>query len=282
MLFRKPSPLRQPKKDSIFVFHNQYLSLWNKASAQIEYWESYWKSHKVNVLLLQAKEGSLGEFGKLFAKYVPKGSSVLEAGCGPGHLVAALVQRGYKACGIDNEPKVIEFARANFPDLDISEGDILSIDLPSGSMDCYFSVGVVEHFVDGPKDALREASRVLSPDGVLLISVPHLNPLRKSYLRLLASQGMQPQDGYRFHQYYYGTEDFKSLLSQAGFTILDSQPYAMEAFMIREHPLFARFWSSGLAREKVKKVFRKLFLIAPDFIKRRYAHMMMYVCKPAS
>jgi len=272
--------LRQPKKDTVFVCHDQRLTLWNKTPDQLEYWENYWDDDKKSSLLAQVKKSSLGEFENLFKKFVPVGCSILEAGCGPGHWVAALTQQGYAASGIDNEPKVVAFARSSFPDLDIREGNILSIKIPSNSIHCYFSVGVVEHFIDGPYKALHEAHRVLSPDGIMLISVPHLNPLRKAYLQSIYSGHIQVQDEYHFHQYYYDVEDFRSLLSQAGFTIVEIQPYAVEAFMIREHPLFAYFWSSRLAREKIKMVFRKLFLITPDIIKGRYAHMMMYVCKP--
>lgn len=268
-----------PKKDTIFKIHNQRLALWNKKSIQTQYWKDYWDEDKRNYLASTGKEGSLGEFESLFERYVPVNCSIIEAGCGPGHLVAALAKRGYSVIGIDNEPEVIRFANETFPQLSINIGDVLSIDLPSNSIDCYLSVGVLEHFIEGTHKALAEALRILRSDGILLISVPYLNPLRKKYRDTLLTQPTRDRVNYEFHQYYFGMDEFKKILAQNNLDVIDVYPYAVEAFMIREHPLFARFWSSFLARERIKKQFRKLFKNPPKWFRFEYAHMVMYVCK---
>jgi ubiquinone/menaquinone biosynthesis C-methylase UbiE len=40
-------------------------------------------------------------------------------------------------------------------------------------------MGVVEHFEQGPLPALKEAYRVLKPDGMIFVSVPTFNIIRK-------------------------------------------------------------------------------------------------------
>jgi ubiquinone/menaquinone biosynthesis C-methylase UbiE len=64
-------------------------------------------------------------------------------------------------------------------------GDILDIHYPDSSFDAYVSMGVIEHFEEGPGQALLEAHRVLKPDGLIFVSVPTVNTLRKVVRRPL-------------------------------------------------------------------------------------------------
>ena len=58
-------------------------------------------------------------------------------------------------------------------------GDILDIRYPDSSFEAYISMGVVEHFEDGPVPALKEAYRVLKPNGLIFVSTPTVNVIRK-------------------------------------------------------------------------------------------------------
>jgi SAM-dependent methyltransferase len=115
----------------------------------------------------------------LFLSYLPIGGKIVEAGCGLGKWVIYLNQRGYDILGIDNN----ELAVANLRDYDgslrVELGDILDIHYPDSSFDAYISLGVVEHFEEGPLTALKEAYRVLKPNGVIFVSVPTVNVLRR-------------------------------------------------------------------------------------------------------
>jgi SAM-dependent methyltransferase len=270
-----------PKPNTRFVRLKNQLALFHNVNDHLSYWKRYWGNTSYLSSLIEAGAyGDLGEFQETIDRFVDKNYLVLEAGCGPGHLVAALTARGYQALGIDYEPDVVQFANEHLPNENIIQGNILSLGLSDASVGCYLSIGVVEHFVDGPLPALLEAQRVLRSDGMALISVPYLNPLRRAYMKALTSMIIEPT--FSFHQYYFDPEDFKLILSQAGFTVIDLYPYAVEAFMIREHPVIARFWRSIFARERIKIGLRKLFRDPPNFIRYRYAHMMMYVCRPFS
>src|SRR5439155_18758008 len=168
-----------------FRCYNGRLALFHEVGNSVKYWREYWSDEKRAELTKQAKLGELYDYDAPVRKYVPKELPVLEAGCGPGHMVAALVARGYKAIGVDFEPEVVRFVNKMWPLLNVVEGDVRRLDVADGSIGCYLSGGVVEHFPEGPAAALREARRVLHPKGVALIQVPYLNPGRAKLLQRL-------------------------------------------------------------------------------------------------
>jgi SAM-dependent methyltransferase len=111
----------------------------------------------------------------IYLPYLDRTAPLLEAGCGMGQIVYYLRQRGYQAIGIDYAPEAVQATRRRFPDLPLYVGDVHCLPFPSHSLSGYLSFGVVEHFEQGPADALAEAFRVLRPGGVLILTVPHPN-----------------------------------------------------------------------------------------------------------
>ncbi|KAI1319814.1 S-adenosyl-L-methionine-dependent methyltransferase [Xylariaceae sp. FL0255] len=103
-------------------------------------------------------------------------SHVLDMGCGPGTITtgfAKLCPSG-RAVGIDQSAKVIEHATAlnppsANPNLTFQAADILSdegLPFPDQSFDVVFTSQTLVHLPD-PVKALKEAHRVLKPDGIL-------------------------------------------------------------------------------------------------------------------
>ena len=90
---------------------------------------------------------------------LPEGARVLDMGAGAGEALAILRERGFDARGIDLEPRSD----------DVERGDFLHAPFPDGSFDAVLSQ--CAFFVSGdPHGALREAHRLLRPDGKLLLS----------------------------------------------------------------------------------------------------------------
>jgi SAM-dependent methyltransferase len=115
----------------------------------------------------------------LFLAYIPRGGRVIDGGCGFGKWVIYLKRRGYDIVGIDNNERAMAKLKDFDGSLQVELGDILDIHYPDSSFDAYISMGVIEHFEDGPLSALKEAYRVLKPDGLIFVSVPTVNCLRK-------------------------------------------------------------------------------------------------------
>lgn len=274
-----PLCLKNPKPGTEFRVHRDRLALFHQTRHHGEYWEKYWQDPSVRRLHEEGRRGELGELSGVCARYLPRDFPILEAGCGPAHLVAALCRRGYQVVGVDNQTAAIRAGKRAFPELRLEVGDILSLGFPAASFGAYISLGVIEHFVENPGPVLREARRVLHPRGIALISVPYLNPARQRLLRGLQASPA-PSSGFFFHQYYYSPGELSAVLQNSGFRVLSWFAYALEAFLAREHPAFQKFWNSRLRRERIKALVRARLRTAPMRLRWRYGHMLMAICQP--
>jgi ubiquinone/menaquinone biosynthesis C-methylase UbiE len=104
------------------------------------------------------------------------GARVLECGCGPGHLAAALLERGFDVTAIDTSPAMLALtsertrtiAGARRPALQLAS--LEQLPHRDASFDLVASTGVIEYLRDDAT-ALREMWRVLRPGGRLVLSV---------------------------------------------------------------------------------------------------------------
>jgi len=270
--------LKNPKHNTQFKNYSGRLALFHAQNNHRDYWKQYWTEGFFENLIGNVKKGKLNEFELYGLPYLKKSDYILEAGCGPAHIVLGLNELGYtKTAGIDYEKQVVEKVNKFLPDLNVTVGDIFAIDLPSETINVYLSFGVVEHFEEGPDKALAEANRVLKNDGIAMISVPYLNPLRKKFFKNLPTASLD--NNLYFHQYYFDKDEFTLILERNGFKVIRTFPYACEAFLIRETPFFSNLWRSSLMRNKIKSILRKLFYYAPSFMRKRYGHICMFICK---
>lgn len=265
--------------DSPFRIFNSRLALFKEWSDTPESWESRWLNHHLEEILKKYSTGYLGEF-EIFVKYLPKELPILEAGCGLGQLVMALTARGYKVKGIDYAKSTIEKIKNFAPYLDVSVGDVYSLDIPDGTLGGYISIGVFEHNFTGPAEGLREARRVLHPDGIAFISVPFLNIKRKKLLHQVPLANSQLlRDGLQFYQYYFSYSDFETILHNVGLTAIDAFPYAVSAGLTRDFFLGRWLISHGFFFWRIHRIFNRLCINAPLWMRWSFAHMIMFVCK---
>jgi SAM-dependent methyltransferase len=103
---------------------------------------------------------------RIISEHIPSGSRVLDAGCGSGEYVRAL--SGYDVRGVENSARKVAVAA----DARIQRGDIESLPFDAASFDAVLLNEVLEH-VPNEVRALREAARVLRPDGRLLLFSPN-------------------------------------------------------------------------------------------------------------
>ena len=102
---------------------------------------------------------------------LPKGSKILDVGCGTGHLAAELARRGYDTWGTDLSAGMIDYARANYNAERYQVGDIEKIPFPDNTFDGIVCLGVVEYLASDDA-ALKEMHRVLRPGGYSVITTP--------------------------------------------------------------------------------------------------------------
>lgn len=204
-------------RDGRLVFYAQ--------EADDAYWDEVWKKNVHDNFFDAYKRGELDYFNDFFPKHLSKNGKVLEAGCGLGQIVVGLNALGYDAEGVDFAQGTITFLQEKFPELRFWLGDLRNlVDTPNGDYQAYISLGVVEHLEDGPEPFLKEAHRILSDDGIILISVPTFNVLRRLKGRLGMYKGNP--EGFVFYQYAYNREEFSKILAANGFEIIDWMGYS--------------------------------------------------------
>ena len=142
----------------------------------------------------------------------------LDAGMGPGRLVAELQQRGWRASGAEPSTEMLALARERLPDADerLVLGAIEALPFPDGSFDLAVATGVLEYADLEP--ALGELARVLRPGGRAIVSLPNWwsasGLLRRKALYPLARRAGRttPPSPRRLIR----SADFERLLADAG------------------------------------------------------------------
>jgi SAM-dependent methyltransferase len=286
------------------------------AGGSSAFWEAAWDDGRFEESVRYCEVDPLRP---LFERHVRPGSTLLEGGCGRGNYVAYQSGRGVAAVGLDFATRTLAELHAREPALRLTAADVARLPVRSGSVDAYYSGGVVEHFEDGPSPALDEARRVLRTNGVFLVSVPYYNPLR----RVLARVGRRgwrvvdhhaaepPLAGRVFFQYVYTSAEFRRILTEHGFNVVDTKAYAV-MWGLYELPLVGRLLSrvgkasmgatvgptleiddaDGSERSTDLPILKRL-VVAEDTsvpvagvgvrcLRYLAANMMMYVCVPSA
>ena len=79
---------------------------------------------------LAAQGADLAGEARLVDAMLPRGSRVLDAGCGPGRVGAVLHAAGHTVVGVDGDPVLVAAAEADHPGPRWVVGDLAELDLP--------------------------------------------------------------------------------------------------------------------------------------------------------
>jgi 2-polyprenyl-3-methyl-5-hydroxy-6-metoxy-1,4-benzoquinol methylase len=141
------------------------------------------------------------------------GQRLLDIGAFPGHLSLAAHHQGFQVYGLTGKAEsttclnLIEerFSRHQIP---IAMADVESEPFPYGDefFDLVLASEIIEHLHYNPYRLLREAFRVLKPEGYILLSTPNLSRL-DNLLRLRKGRSVHSEIKGRFY------ESFSSILS---------------------------------------------------------------------
>jgi len=91
------------------------------------------------------------------------GETVLDLGCGTGHLTKEIARRGAAVVGIDRSEDMIAQARGSYPELEFQVADALTY-RPDQEFDAVFSNAVL-HWVQPPERAIQTVHSALKTGG---------------------------------------------------------------------------------------------------------------------
>ena len=140
-----------------------------------------------------------------FAARLARGKRVLDAGCGAGYGSAELARAAEHVVGVDRAPAAIEFARAHYAahNLSFEEATCEALPHANSSFELVVAFEVIEHLHDW-RGFLREAHRVLVPNGQLVISTPN----KLYYTESRGRDGANP-----FHVHEFDFAEFRAELT---------------------------------------------------------------------
>lgn len=174
---------------------------------------------------------------------------VVEAGCGIGAWVAYLSRLGVRrVIGIDNYGPALSKLKLYEPKSLLIEADVRSLPLKDASVDVCISLGVVEHFYDGPAPLIQEMFRILRPGGFVFLTVPYYNfvrrvaihPLRGCVLKL---RSMVRGQDLRFSEYRFKRSEIEGITKSCGFEVVkvatdEYEPAGLALGLYMDMPLF--------------------------------------------
>ncbi|BFR50083.1 class I SAM-dependent methyltransferase [Nitratidesulfovibrio sp. HK-II] len=190
-----------------------------------DYWEKRWSAIPADEPMENEDAYPL-RYALMATGNAPKGW-ILEAGCGAGRLLRYYHALGAPIRGFDFIPSVVDKLKKADPSLDVTTGDICSLDYPDESFSHVLAFGLYHNL---PPDmlgrALLETRRVLKPGGVLCASFRADNMTTRvtDWLRQRETKSAATPD--RFHKLNLSEAEFRAALVSNGFTV-DSMHYVV-------------------------------------------------------
>jgi len=164
------------------------------------------------------------------------GGTIVDLGCGPGHVAAYLAARGARVEGLDLSPAMIDEARASHPGIEFRVGDMFALPYADRSMAGAVAFYAIVHLRSSELVApMRELHRVLAVGGLVALAF-HAGTETVHVDELF---GCPTSLDFMFHV----PESVIASLVEAGFTIearLDREPYAGAEHPTRRTYLLAR------------------------------------------
>jgi SAM-dependent methyltransferase len=145
-----------------------------------------------------------------WAKTLPRGSSVIDLGCGPGFpITVVLVEEGLQVFAVDAAPSFVAAFQRNLPGIPIVCESVLESKLFDRTFDALLSIGLM--FLLKPEEQHRLIQRfaeTLVPGGRLLFTSP-----AKPAVWIDAMTGLESIS--------LGADEYRKLLGAAGISVAE-------------------------------------------------------------
>ncbi|MCX6793831.1 MAG: methyltransferase domain-containing protein [Candidatus Gottesmanbacteria bacterium] len=141
---------------------------------------------------------------------------ILDVGCFPYHLGAALEKLGHEVWGISSTHEPIKNKKVAILNIEID-----SFPYKDTTFDLVLCSEVLEHLPRSPMPALKEMYRVAKPSGHVLITTPNINGSIHLILRIFgrAPLSENEENVYHRHNHEYTLGELSGVVTNAGWKV---------------------------------------------------------------
>ncbi len=148
--------------------------------------EKFYRTHQLLTEICRLKQ------------YAPRfPSKILDVGCGTGDRLNLLRKQGCDVAGVEYSGQAL-YAQKHFG-LPVFQGTLAQAAFPDNSFDVILFHNVLEHVHD-PREALREARRILRPSGMILVQLPNNRSFQARFFGPRWAAVDVPRDLYYFEE----------------------------------------------------------------------------------
>jgi ubiquinone/menaquinone biosynthesis C-methylase UbiE len=203
--------------------------------------------------------GKLIMIDQLIRPHLRAGSQLLEIGCGAGNLLLQATVRGSYPVALDLSMQALTFVRSRLEEAQsgneapsgfaCTQAVGESLPLADESFDCVLMSEMIEH-LEAPQISIREAVRVLSPGGRLLITTPNYRSFWPLMEWTVDRLNLAPKMAGEQHISHFHLSSLKKMLIESGLEI----EYAGSIYSLS--PFFSLVSSEGAKRQLQRELNR--------------------------
>lgn len=215
-------------RDCSFIFTQEHPA---ESEAGRYYASDQYLSHNdsakgiTSYLYRLSRDFMLGRKQKIIEKHTGlKSGSLLDIGCGTGHLLNKMKRKGWNVRGIEINRNAADYATKKFS-LEIIDPKNIS-SLPSAGFDCITLWHVLEHFED-PYAYFSEISRMLKAGGTCITALPNCNSFDAGHYRKFWAAWDVPR-----HLWHFSPYTFQIFARKSGFELIKVRSLPLDVFYI--------------------------------------------------
>lgn len=175
---------------------------------------------------------------QLIQKYITAGK-ILDVGCATGYFLEAAKTLNYQTYGVELSEYSSSIAKTKFGKENIFNGKLEACTFEKGMFDAITMFDLIEH-VRSPEQTLKDASALLSDQGIILITTPH----NKSFSNKI--MGKKWTHYKKEHFFYFDLKSLNFIAQKANLKVVYSEHskkalnlrYLHTQFNVYKHRLF--------------------------------------------
>lgn len=207
-----------------------YMNPRPESDKMIEFYpDFYWQMNEVSTDPIRrilnsidtASDNAISEEKWRRIKFINKTGKLLDFGCGNGHFLNLIKQRGWQPFGVEFSSKAVDYAKTRFG-INVHLGTIQQANFPPDSFDVITLWDVLEH-LPNPLEVLCELRNLLKADGVLIIQVPNINGWQARIFQKYWFHIDAPR-----HLYHFSQKTLMQILQKAGYKIIKAEHFSIK------------------------------------------------------